>query len=407
MTPPFRQSGRYGSTVALTATRRSLVDVLLQVREQRQHLVVRPAVRNGRHLVPALADQLFEALSLREQSVVRDPRPEATLALESVALRARALPLAPSKIAGRGTEPRGVVGLRLHLDDRLHRRVEDAAELSASTPIRSDAIGLEPRVRHVARDGVELAAEFRDPPAVVDVLRGDVDAHGSIHGCVQPVDRDLPVGIRELPVELMRIHLDDEWTALGLRARHVLDPRQLVEDERGDRGQDQNGNRGPDQLEPGGAVDLRSFHRAWPATPAVLDDEQDQGALDEHEDRAGEDRDPDVRVVDAPRVGRVRRGRRKTSVACVGDRSEHQHGAQSNNEDEDLAPHRHATRPSYAEGPEPRSNALPRGSCKLLAPTWSILRDDWEMSPSESVGDFRRARDPSPRALEAAPPAVP
>src|SRR3989475_10359162 len=248
MTRPWRQSGRYGSTVALAATCRCLVDVPLQVREKRLHLVVRPAVRNWRHLVPALADQLLEALSLREQSVVRDCRPEATLALQSVALRARAHPLAPSEIAGPGTEPRGVVGLRLHLDDRLHCRVEDPAELAASTSLRPDPIGLEPRVRPVARDGVELAAELRDPPAVVDVLRGDVDAHGSIHRCVQPVDRDLPIGIRERPVELMRIYLDDEWTALGLRTRHVLDPRQLVEDERGDRGQDQNGIAGPDQL---------------------------------------------------------------------------------------------------------------------------------------------------------------
>src|SRR2546430_1188749 len=104
MTRPWRQSGRYGSTVALAATRRPLVDALLQIGEQRLHLLIRPAVRDRRHRVSALADQLLEALSLREQRIVRDLRPEAALSLEPVALRARALPLAPSECAGGSAE---------------------------------------------------------------------------------------------------------------------------------------------------------------------------------------------------------------------------------------------------------------------------------------------------------------
>src|SRR5712692_3805248 len=210
MTRPWRQSGRYGSTVALAATRRPLVDALLQVGEERLHLLARPAVRDGRHRVPALPDQLLQTLPLREQGVGRDVGPEAALALEAVALRARPLPLAATEGAVRGGEPRRVVGLRLDVDDGLHRRVEDPAELTALPAVRSDAVRLEPCVRHVAGNGVELAAELRDPPAVVNVLRGDVDAHRSVDRRVQFVDRDLPVGIRELPVELMRVHLDDE-----------------------------------------------------------------------------------------------------------------------------------------------------------------------------------------------------
>src|SRR5438093_13682550 len=93
MARPWRQSGRYGSTLALAATRGPLVDALLEVGEQRLHLFVRPAVRNGRHLFPTLADQLLQALALRQQGVVRDLRPEAALSLEPVALRARAHPL--------------------------------------------------------------------------------------------------------------------------------------------------------------------------------------------------------------------------------------------------------------------------------------------------------------------------
>src|SRR6266568_6877557 len=92
MTRPWRQSGRYGSTVALAATRRPLVDVRLQVGEERLHLRAGPAVRDGRHLVPALADQLLEALPLREQSVGRDRRPEAALSLETVAFPRRSPP---------------------------------------------------------------------------------------------------------------------------------------------------------------------------------------------------------------------------------------------------------------------------------------------------------------------------
>src|SRR5438874_8773426 len=137
MTRPWRQSGRYGSTVALAATRRPIVDALLQVGEERADLPVGPAMRDGRHLVPALADQLLEALPLREQSVGRDVRPEAALSLEPVALRARALPLAASECAVRCGEPRGVVRLRLHVDDRLPRRVVEPAELAAAPAVRS------------------------------------------------------------------------------------------------------------------------------------------------------------------------------------------------------------------------------------------------------------------------------
>src|SRR5216684_1921362 len=155
MKRPWRQSGRYGSTLALD-----------------------------------------------EQGVVRDLRSKAALSLEPVALRTRALPFAAAQIAARAAQPRGVLALRLHVDHRLHRRVEDAAELPASPAVRPDSISLEPRVRPVAGDGVELAAELWDPPAVVDVLRRDVDAHRSVDRCVELVDRDLSVGIGELPVEL-------------------------------------------------------------------------------------------------------------------------------------------------------------------------------------------------------------
>src|SRR5439155_15319792 len=166
MTRPSRQSGRYGSTSALAATGRPLVDVLLQVGEERLYLVVGPAVRDRGHLVSPLPDQLLQTRSLREQGVVRDIRPEAALPLKPVAFRARALPLAASECAPCSAEPGCVVGLRLHVDDGLHRRVEDAAEPPPSPAIGSDLVGFEPRLGHVTRDRLELVAELRHPPAL-------------------------------------------------------------------------------------------------------------------------------------------------------------------------------------------------------------------------------------------------
>src|SRR5215210_1194664 len=162
MTRPWRQSGRYGSKVAL-ATRGCLVDVLLQVVEQRLHLLVRPAVRDRRHLVPTLSDQLLEASALRQQGVVRDRRPETALPLQPMALRARAFPLAFAESVACGAEPGCVLRLRLHLDDSLHRRVENPAELAALPAVGAGSVGFEPCVRHVTRDRVELAAELWNP----------------------------------------------------------------------------------------------------------------------------------------------------------------------------------------------------------------------------------------------------
>src|SRR5207244_11728843 len=83
-----------------------------------------------------------------------------------------------------------------------------------------------------------------------------------------------------------------------------------------------------------------SFRTAWTPAPPVLEDEPDERALDEHEDRTGEDRDPDVRVVDPLRVGRVGRRRRETAVACIGDGRQRQRGAEIKHEDKGFAPPR-------------------------------------------------------------------
>src|SRR5262249_24891322 len=161
------------------------------------------------------------------------------------------------------------------------------------------ALRLEPRVIRMAGDGVELPLERRDPPAVIDVLRVDVDLHDAVHGYVQLVDRDRAVRVRELPVELVAVDPDDERSALRLRRRHVPDARQLVEAETDDDREDHDRHGSPEEPEPRRAVDLRPFLRPRPVPAPVSDDEPDQRTLDEDEDETREDRDQLVALVDA------------------------------------------------------------------------------------------------------------
>src|SRR5512133_1552435 len=284
-TRPRRQSARYVSV--LTATRRTLVNVPPDVGVEREELLVRPAERDRRHVargrrdaVLAVDEQGMQALRLGQQRVRLDRRAVPALSLEAVALGADADPLVPAEISRRSRgEPRPVVAQGLREDPRLHLCVEDTAELAAAPSVDPHLISLEPRVILPARDRVELAAEGRDPPAVNDVVRVDVDADDAMDGNVHLVDRDRARRIGELPVELVRVDPDHERAALCLRLGDVLDPRQLVEDEARDRREDQHRDRRPDQLEARRAMDLRAFGIAPAPAAAVTDDEPDERAL--------------------------------------------------------------------------------------------------------------------------------
>ena len=65
--------------------------------------------------------------------------------------------------------------------------------------------------------------------------------------------------------------------------------------------EDHHRARRPDELELRVAADLRPLDLARPAAAAVADDEEDQRALDEQEDRAGDAEDQPVDVADAAR----------------------------------------------------------------------------------------------------------
>src|SRR5436305_695685 len=279
-TRPWYQGGLLTGT-PLAATPASC-DVARHVREQPVELRLAPAAADGRHeawevrLVAAVLEQRLQLGRVDEDRAARDRRAVAALARETVAVRADAGPLALPEAGFRALRDELLVGLlRLHDHARLHRRVEDAAELAALAAVLPELPRAEPRVVGHARDGVELAAERGNPPAVVDVLRVDVDLHDLTGGRVQLVDRDRAVRVRELPVELVRVDADVQRSTRGRPRRDVLDPRELVEDERDDAREDHDRDRCPDQLEPRGAVDLRAFRVARPPAAPVADAEDD------------------------------------------------------------------------------------------------------------------------------------
>src|SRR5438046_10489408 len=87
---PREISSEAGGRSTLTATRASLVEVLLQVGDRVVELRLVPVLADGRHLAGALADDGRDPRALTEQRVRRDARADVALAGEAVALRAHA-----------------------------------------------------------------------------------------------------------------------------------------------------------------------------------------------------------------------------------------------------------------------------------------------------------------------------
>src|SRR4051794_7682479 len=89
--PRFQSTGYTGS--ALATRRCPLVDVLLEIAEQRVQLRCRPGLTHGRHLALAVAHDRVEARRLRDDRATRDRGAEVAFALHAVARRAHALEL--------------------------------------------------------------------------------------------------------------------------------------------------------------------------------------------------------------------------------------------------------------------------------------------------------------------------
>src|SRR5581483_2390962 len=208
-----------------------------------------------------------------------------------------------------------VLAARDDFDVSLHPRVLDPAELGTPRDIRADR-RFEPEVVRLARDRVELAAELRYPPAVIDVVRRGDDrfAHDLVRRRVHRSDRDRSVRIPEHPVELAALDGDPRLVRRA-RGRGTGDAGELVEDERADRNEDQHGEDGPDDLEARRAVDLGALGGARAAAAPVADREEDQRAFDDQEDRAGEAEHEQVRRRDPVRVRRLRRRWQQSAVA--------------------------------------------------------------------------------------------
>src|SRR5919202_1096231 len=243
-TRPCVHGSRFGSSgVPLTATAASSCHALADIGEERVELLLRPALADRRHdaggarLVAAVPDDRLELLTVGEDRARRDRRAVVALSLQAVALRAGAAPLRCAELRLRlRRDPALVGGLRLYEDARRHLGVEDPAELAALAAVGADPLGAEPRVVRLAGNGIELPVELGDPPAVVDVVGVDGEGHDLVHRRVELVDRDRAVRVRELPVELVRVDADGDLLARRASLGDVLDPGQLVEDERRDRG---------------------------------------------------------------------------------------------------------------------------------------------------------------------------
>ena len=205
-----------------------------------------------------------------------------------------------------------VVGDRHHLDLREHRRVLEAAELGTLAAEGAELRRPESQVVGPSRNRVDLAAERGDPPAVVDVVRDDRQAHRLVERQAQVVDRDRAVGVDELPVVLVRVDRDLHLGAARSRRAEVGD---LPEDEPGDHCEQDDRAGGPGELEVRVAAHLRAFDLARAASAAVPHEEDDQGHDYEQEDRAGHGEDEPVDVADVARARRRGVGRREPAVA--------------------------------------------------------------------------------------------
>src|SRR3954468_2749949 len=122
-------------------------------------------------------------------------------------------------------DERLVGGRRDRADGGDHVGVVAPAELGALAPVDAWLRDLEPGVVRVARDGVELAAELRDPPGVDDVLAADLERDGRVrrhdHLLVgeRVVERRLgavalPDGVRVAPDVLLSVDADVQRLAV-------------------------------------------------------------------------------------------------------------------------------------------------------------------------------------------------
>src|SRR3954469_25857374 len=106
-TRPSATTAESGGRSALAATTCSLREALVQVRDHRVDLRLRPVVADGRHLAGAVADDVGQPLAVAEQGVLGDVRAVATLRRQAVALGAHA-------DEGLLAEPELVIGAPAH-----------------------------------------------------------------------------------------------------------------------------------------------------------------------------------------------------------------------------------------------------------------------------------------------------
>ena len=168
-------------------------------------------------VVLAVQEQPLQAAAVQQGSVALDRRADVAGAVEPVALGAGGSPFLLAErdegllgVAGSVVlEPGPVLGLGHDADDRVHDRVLDTAELGAlAVLVGAGPAGLEVEGVRVPRDRIELAGELGHPPAVVDILRVELERGCLSDRKVEGVERDRPVRVRVLPVELVPVDPD-------------------------------------------------------------------------------------------------------------------------------------------------------------------------------------------------------
>src|SRR6266699_148447 len=268
----------------------------------------------------------------RAAPAVREVRPDPPTrgALDGMTADARRAPVDRPTLLGeaarRRSHGRAQLGLRPRAEPRVavddhaqpHVPVRGAAELRALTRVLTDRVGAERDVVRLARDGVALTAEPRDPKRVDHVGRRDGDAHGLTDREVQLVGgREAEVQVLELPPPLVADHPDFDRVGGGSPRGREDRPDRGHRHEHEDRGR----REGPGDLHQGVAVRrLGSGPPFAVAEPDQGDDEQ-RFDHDEHGGRPPEDVG-EQHVGGAREIGAgvERRLRKRTAAPRQGER---------------------------------------------------------------------------------------
>ena len=167
---PRRQSARYGRTLSTLTAIYAAAPVFAYCFVHEMSASICASVQfvaDGRHVAAAVPQQRLDPAAVAEQRVALERRPDVRV-VEPVALLAHADPLLVAErpallaFASALVDERQILVARHHVDDPVHQRVLDAAELGAARDVRADR-RLEPRLVRPARGSRRTSRRGRAP----------------------------------------------------------------------------------------------------------------------------------------------------------------------------------------------------------------------------------------------------